>query len=411
LSTTAISSVGNIGNGSESLTLDNGACGTIDANRYHETLVIDTGHRAIDNDGLLEASCGGDLLVKSTVDNFWGSIQADAGSKVDLESLVLGGAATIAGGTLIYTAALGVETAFANDTPGCTSTLVLKGTGLSFITDAISGFSHGDVIDLADIAFSACGPSATTFSLCGDFLTVRDGRYGPSISIQLDGDYSAGNIVLGKDANGDTEVTLNSSPAITGTQTTCDSSCATPPSHGSDKVSGMVDGTTSFDDPDTGDTHTASFSPDGKDYVGAFHVDSPSEDDGSGSVAWSFDFHDVKLSSGQTLTQSYDVTVADEHGATATQQISVSVGGPGNDNFVFKPGVGADTIVNFNPQADTIELDHFANAQNTQQLAALVTADAHGDAVIELGHSDSITIPGMTASYLQAHLQSLVHLH
>jgi hypothetical protein len=128
-------------------------------------------------------------------------------------------------------------------------------------------------------------------------------------------------------------------------------------------------------------------------------------------VAWSFDFHDVKLSSGQTLTQSYDVTVADEHGATATQQISVSVGGPGNDNFVFKTGVGADTIVNFNPQADTIELDHFANAQNTQQLAALVTADAHGDAVIELGHSDSITIPGMTASYLQAHLQSLVHLH
>ena len=110
---------GHIGNGSESLTLDNEACGTIDANRYHETLVIDTGHRAIDNDGLQEASCGGDLLVKSTVDNFWGSIQADAGSKLDLEGLVLGGAATIAGGTLIYAAALGVETSFANDTPGC----------------------------------------------------------------------------------------------------------------------------------------------------------------------------------------------------------------------------------------------------------------------------------------------------
>ena len=179
--------------------------------------MIDTGHRAIDNDGLQEASCGGDLLVKSTVDNFWGSIQADAGSKVDLEGLVLGGAATIAGGTLIYAAALGVETSFANDTPGCISTLVLKGTGLSFITDAISGFSHGDVIDLADMAFNACGPSATTFSLCDDFLTVSDGRHGPSITIQLDGDCGAGNIVLGKDANGDTEVTFNSPSAITGT--------------------------------------------------------------------------------------------------------------------------------------------------------------------------------------------------
>ena len=38
-------------------------------------------------------------------------------------------------------------------------------------------------------------------------------------------------------------------------------------------------------------------------------------------------------------------------------------------------------------------------------------ADAHGDAMIELGHGDSIDIPGVTPSYLQAHLQSLVHLH
>ena len=71
------------------------------------------------------------------------------------------------------------------------------------------------------MAFNACGPSATTFSLCDDFLTVSDGRHGPSITIQLDGDSGAGNIVLGKDANGDTEVTFNSPSAITGTQTTC----------------------------------------------------------------------------------------------------------------------------------------------------------------------------------------------
>jgi hypothetical protein len=57
------------------------------------------------------------------------------------------------------------------------------------------------------------------------------------------------------------------------------------------------------------------------------------------------------------------------------------------------------------------QLDHFANVQSTQQLASLITTDAPGDAVIELGHNDSITIPGTTASYLQAHLQSLVHLH
>lgn len=92
------------------------------------------------------------------------------------------------------------------------------------------------------------------------------------------------------------------------------------------------------------------------------------------------------------------------------QTISVSIGGPGNDNFVFQPGVGADTIANFNAKADTIELDHFANIQNMQQLAALITTDAHGDAVIELGHQDSVTLPGVSTNYLQAHLHSLMHL-
>ena len=69
---------------------------------------------------------------------------------------------------------------------------------------------------------------------------------------------------------------------------------------------------------------------------------------------------------------------------------------------MFHPGVGADTITNFNAQVNTIELDQFANAKSIQQLAAAITSDAHGDAVIDLGNN-SITIPGVTANYLQAH--------
>ena len=88
----------------------------------------------------------------------------------------------------------------------------------------------------------------------------------------------------------------------------------------------------------------------------------------------------------------------------------VLIGGPGNDNFVFHPGMGADTIVNFNIQADTIELDHFANAQTIQQLQTLITNDSHGDAVIALGHGDSVTLPGVNTSQLQQALASVVHL-
>jgi FecR protein len=126
---------------------------------------------------------------------------------------------------------------------------------------------------------------------------------------------------------------------------------------------------------------------------------SPSAAAAIANTGLNFGNDQISLAPGETEMQSVDSRTG-----------SVSVGGPGNDNFVFHPGIGADTIANFNPQADTIQLDNFANVQNVQQLALLITADVHGAAVIDLGHHDSITLPGVTASYLQAHLQSLVHL-
>ncbi len=102
--------------------------------------------------------------------------------------------------------------------------------------------------------------------------------------------------------------------------------------------------------------------------------------------------------------------------------MAVSIGGAGNDNFVFAPGIGADTIVNFNPQHNTIELDHFTNAQTIQELQSLITSDAHGDAiinlaslittdvhgdaVINLGHNDSITLANTTTTQLQQAIQA-----
>ena len=83
---------------------------------------------------------------------------------------------------------------------------------------------------------------------------------------------------------------------------------------------------------------------------------------------------------------------------------------PHNDTFVFCPGMGTETATNFNPKADTIELEHFANIDLVQQLASLITADAGDNAVIALGHHDSITLPGVNPNYLEAHLHSLVPL-
>ena len=86
---------------------------------------------------------------------------------------------------------------------------------------------------------------------------------------------------------------------------------------------------------------------------------------------------------------------------------SVSANG---DTFVFHPGMGADIASNFTAKTDTIDLEHFANIGSDRQLTSLIASNAHGDAVIELGHHDSITLPGVSANTLQAHLHSLVHL-
>jgi len=53
-----------------------------------------------------------------------------------------------------------------------------------------------------------------------------------------------------------------------------------------------------------------------------------------------------------------------------------------------------------------IAYKNFAAAQNVQELAALVTSDVHGDAVINLGHNDSITLPGVTDTQLQQVIQA-----
>ena len=81
-----------------------------------------------------------------------------------------------------------------------------------------------------------------------------------------------------------------------------------------------------------------------------------------------FDYGDFE--GRRTAAWRYDhLRPAGLRGTTPT----VSIGRAGNDTFVFHPGEGAQTVNNFNAQQDTIELDHFANMQNAEQLAQLVT--------------------------------------
>ena len=138
-------------------------------------------------------------------------------------------------------------------------------------------------------------------------------------------------------------------------------------------------------------------------------LDAPTENSGTTTAGDAFDFGNTpaNLASGETLTQSNgaSITDAEEPALSHSRTASVSIGGPGAENFVFAPGIGADTIVNFNPQQDSIEFDHFADVQSIQELQSLLTNDGHGDAVIDLGHNDSLTLQGVTTQQLQQVIQ------
>ena len=88
-------------------------------------------------------------------------------------------------------------------------------------------------------------------------------------------------------------------------------------------------------------------------------------------------------------------------------------------NGIFHPGIGADTMVNFstisnsqgNYVGDTIELDKFSNIHSISDVLHHLSTDAHGNAVVDLGHHDSITFQGINAATIQANAMHMFILH
>jgi VCBS repeat-containing protein len=166
-------------------------------------------------------------------------------------------------------------------------------------------------------------------------------------------------------------------------------------------------GTVSFTDADTTDTHTASFTSHGNGYEGTFSLDPLSESNGTGSVIWHFALTPTQVNGiavGSPLVQTYDVKINDGHGGVATQTVSVMVGGSGNDTitadqntdlmignggadtFVFKAHPGEQTIVDFTPGTDHIDLQQVVGVDQSNLATWLTThaAQLGNDVVIDL---------------------------
>ncbi|MGZ8281598.1 MAG: VCBS domain-containing protein, partial [Allosphingosinicella sp.] len=99
-------------------------------------------------------------------------------------------------------------------------------------------------------------------------------------------------------------------------------------------------GTIAFDDVDTPDTHSASFTPQGVGYLGTFTLDPVNQ--AGDTVGWDFSIDDSAidfLDEGEVLVQTYTIQISDGNGGFVTQDVTITITGAGDvvvpDGFWF----------------------------------------------------------------------------
>jgi VCBS repeat-containing protein len=197
------------------------------------------------------------------------------------------------------------------------------------------------------LGFSVSGDpdsSSNFFSVNWDgttILAVSDGQSGGFTHYSFDvvGDAFASSTMLGFSYTDDgtglrlDNITLNPAGAV-GAET--------------------ADGTISFADVETADTHTASFTPQDSGYFGTFSIDPVTEAAGSGSLGWHFTVDNTAIQSlalGQTAIQTYTVSITDDHGVSTFQDVTVSINGTNdaptavNDTIITDAGPNGTVII------------------------------------------------------------------
>ncbi len=192
----------------------------------------------------------------------------------------------------------------------------------------------------------------------------------------------------------------------------------------------VANGTIQFTDADPTDTHTATAQAIGNNYVGAFVLDDPQNDNSNvtegngntpGSVDWHFNLTSTELNglpNGDTITQSYNVAIDDgAPGGQLTQTVSISWGSVAADTFSFMPGIGTDTALNFQLGADSIDYNNGQDsahlgpnmtADQISHILSLLTSNTTGDAVLDFGNGDTVTLAGISATDLQHSINHII---
>ncbi|MCZ4290483.1 beta strand repeat-containing protein [Hoeflea alexandrii] len=170
-------------------------------------------------------------------------------------------------------------------------------------------------------------------------------------------------------------------------------------------------GTISFTDADVGETHTVSFVPSAAGYLGIFAAAVSTESSGGslGTVDWTFNVADADiqhLAAGETVTQTYTVTIDDGNGGTVSEDIDVTLTGVNDDpTLTGLDGVTfLENTVNSAPQLIDADVD-FADvdAGNLDTGTLTVSGFVSGEDTIGINDqgagAGNITLSGANVLY------------
>src|SRR5262245_44982478 len=370
-----ISGAGHLGEGQMTLVND----GTIIATGSH-ALVIDTGANVVTNTGTLEATGIGGLIVNSDVANS-GLIWAHGGN-ITINGAVTGSGTAMINGTatLGFGAASSIDITFAADAAG---TLTLKDA--ADFTGTISGFSSNDQIDLTNINYSIASLSNATYSSSTNItsLVITDGT--SSGTIKLAGDYTTNTAWhFSGDGHGGTLLT----DSLPGGGADLDQFTFQADGQGSTPAG---DSTSAASGQDASTTDAATLDPTAS--TNNQPTATATADTGLASP--------VATSPQPTAADS--ATSGTQAGATTqTASAAPAATGANGDTFVFAANFGHETIANFHPDTDVIEIDHTVFA-DFQALLAATHDDGNGNTVIAANANDTITVKNVTVAQLVQH--------
>jgi len=405
-----IAGAGQIGTGDGSLTLVNEAAGTIDANIAGGTLTLDTGNTIV-NAGLLEATNGGTLDVQDgTIDNIGTGADGIAlGSTstllVDTATLDLtgGGDVSLASGSQIIE---NPDNPLLTVNGGSLPALdldnvdnIISGAGTIGSGDGLLALTNGGTIDANVSGETLTVNTGNTITNTGTLEASNGGTLLIDDAVNNSGAGNAlieGGIVDFVSTTNVNEITFNNGSGA--------------PAYGELVLGDPTNGQNVTVNGFTGIAPNLTNS-DGIDLAGTWTVESETSSggntvlalkDGTATVTLTFDDFNGTLN---VASDGNGGTLITDPPATGQLGPLASVGGPGNDNFVFHPGLGADTG-HFDPPADTVEYGQFTSPVE-QHWMSLIKGDA-----IEFVHiGDAIMPLDLDATHWHLMLHNAFHLH